>query len=548
MHAILRQLRRAALLSAGDGPSDVQLLESFLIQRDEAAFEALVRRHGPMVLGVCRRVTGNAHDAEDAFQATFLVLVRKAASLRSRQLLPGWLYGVAYRTALNTRTMTKKRRIKEQQAAQQPWTQVSNDGPPEELLARLDEELSRLPDRYRLPVLLCELQGRSRKEAARLLGLPIGTVSWRLAQARKLLAQRLARYGTMLAAGAVGAVLSQSAASAVPAALVRAVTVQALMTGTVPAPVQALTEGVLKTMLLSKLKVMWGLALAAIVGAGAVGLMYRPAVAADPNQPGGGRTAARPSQDELEELRLEIAALRKGLQATRERVKTLEDQLARLPASRPGMPGRGTPTVGYPVGNQTGSISSSGVGVGSNGSVTGTVSYSGMGTTGARTQSTSNAGTGTAYSGTTTSQASSGGGNITATTTRHPQNGSMSHSATGLGTGSMPSSAAALMKAGTQRMHSRETSTSAGTHITRPENLSLTGTRTESSSETKLEAKRRDAYDAIYRAAKDAIEQGLDPVDVAQAALKQLRKHPNDSQAADRLERALQRLARQRQR
>src|SRR5579884_214932 len=336
MHAILRQLRRAALLSAGDGPSDVQLLESFLIQRDEAAFEALVRRHGPMVLGVCRRVTGNAHDAEDAFQATFLVLVRKAASLRSRQLLPGWLYGVAYRTALNTRTMTKKRRIKEQQAAQQPWTQVSNDGPPEELLARLDEELSRLPDRYRLPVLLCELQGRSRKEAARLLGLPIGTVSWRLAQARKLLAQRLARYGTMLAAGAVGAVLSQSAASAVPAALVRAVTVQALMTGTVPAPVQALTEGVLKTMLLSKLKVMWGLALAAIVGAGAVGLMYRPAVAADPNQPGGGRTAARPSQDELEELRLEIAALRKGLQATRERVKTLEDQVATLQRQRRG--------------------------------------------------------------------------------------------------------------------------------------------------------------------------------------------------------------------
>src|SRR5579884_365008 len=318
MHAILRQLRRAALLSAGDGPSDVQLLESFLIQRDEAAFEALVRRHGPMVLGVCRRVTGNAHDAEDAFQATFLVLVRKAASLRSRQLLPGWLSGVAYRTALKTRAMTQKRRAKELQAAQQPSTQTSDDGPPEELLARLDEELNRLPDRYRLPVVLCELQGHSRKQAAQILGLPVGTVSWRLAHARKLLAQRLARYGTMLSAGAVTAVLSQSAATAVPAALVRAVTVQALATGTIPAPIQALTEGVLKAMLLSKLKVVWGVALAFVVGAGAVGLIYRPAVAADPTQPAARRAGARANQDELEELRLEIAALRKGLQVTRE--------------------------------------------------------------------------------------------------------------------------------------------------------------------------------------------------------------------------------------
>src|SRR5579884_2771929 len=336
MHAILRQLRRAALLSAGDGPSDVQLLEAFLSHQDEVAFEALVRRHGPMVLGVCRRVTGNAHDAEDAFQATFLVLVRKAASLRSRQLLPGWLSGVAYRTALKTRAMTQKRRAKELQAAQQPSTQTSDDGPPEELLARLDEELNRLPDRYRLPVVLCELQGHSRKQAAQILGLPVGTVSWRLAHARKLLAQRLARYGTMLSAGALAAALSEGSASAVPAGLLQAVTMQVLTTGTVPAPVQALTEGVLKAMLLSKLKIVWGVALAAVVGVGAVGLIYRPAVAADPNQPGGGGRAARATQDELEELRLEIAALRKGLQATRERVKTLEDQVATLQRQRRG--------------------------------------------------------------------------------------------------------------------------------------------------------------------------------------------------------------------
>jgi RNA polymerase sigma factor (sigma-70 family) len=339
MQAILRQLRRAALLSGGDGPSDAQLLESFLSHRDEVAFEALVRRHGPMVLAVCRRVTGNVHDADDAFQATFLVLVRKAASLRARQLLPGWLYGVAYRTALNTRTMKKKRWAKEQQAAQQPRPEP-DDGPPQELLDRLDEALHRLPDRYRLPVVLCELQGRSRKEAAKLLDLPVGTVSWRLAYARKLLAQRLARYGTMLSAGALTALLSQNSAKAVPAALVRAVTLHVLMTGTVSAPVQALTEGVLKVMLLSKLKLVWGVALAAVVGVGTVGLMYRPAVAADPQQTIG--AAARATADEIEELRLEIAALRKGLQATRERVKVLESQVATLrgPArSTAGVPG-----------------------------------------------------------------------------------------------------------------------------------------------------------------------------------------------------------------
>ena len=328
MHAILRQVCRAACLSMGDARSDAQLLESLLSHRDEVAFEALVRRHGPMVLGVCRRVAGNAHDAEDAFQATFVLLVRRAASLHSRQLLPGWLCKVAYRTALHTRTMAKKRRAKEQQAAQQPRTQAVDDGPPEELLARLDEELNRLPDRYRLPVVLCELQGRSRKQAAQLLGLPTGTVSWRLAHARKLLAQRLARYGTMLSAGAVTAVLSQSAAPAVPVALVRAVTLQAVMTGMIPAPIQVLTERVVKAMLLSKLKVVWGVVLAVVVSAGAVGMMYRPAVAADPQEPR--RDGAQATEDELDELRLEIAALRKGLQATRERVKTLENQLTLL--------------------------------------------------------------------------------------------------------------------------------------------------------------------------------------------------------------------------
>ncbi|HZU37673.1 MAG TPA: sigma-70 family RNA polymerase sigma factor [Gemmataceae bacterium] len=127
MNRLLCHLRRAALLSASSGPGDAQLLDAFLSQHDEAAFEALVRRHGPMVHSVCRRVVGNIHDADDAFQATFIVLVRKAASLRKRHLLAGWLYGVAFRTALKARAMSHKRRAKEKQAAQQPLSNTAAD-------------------------------------------------------------------------------------------------------------------------------------------------------------------------------------------------------------------------------------------------------------------------------------------------------------------------------------------------------------------------------------------------------------------------------------
>jgi RNA polymerase sigma-70 factor (ECF subfamily) len=143
-----------------------------------------------MVLAVCRRVLRHAQDAEDAFQATFLVLARKASSLRSRELLGHWLYGIAYRTALKARAMNLRRRTRESQARLRSCPEPA-DGDSEELLARLDAEISRLPEKYRVPVVLCELQGKSRKDVACLLGLPEGTVSSRLANARKLLARRL---------------------------------------------------------------------------------------------------------------------------------------------------------------------------------------------------------------------------------------------------------------------------------------------------------------------------------------------------------------------
>ena len=342
MNGVLRHLRRAALLSVGDGPSDAQLLQSFLARRDEAAFEALLHRHGPLVLGVCRRVLRNAHDAEDAFQATFLVLARNAGSIRSKQVVASWLYGVAYRTAMKARAMNAKRREKERKAGEMPRSEPPTDGNQEELLAQLDYELSRLPEKYRVPVILCELEGRSRREVARLLGVPEGTLSWRLAQAKKVLARRLSLYGTV----AVAALLAEGAASACLPAALRAATVKAVLSvGEVPAQVLALTGGVMKAMLLTKLKITACFAiLMLLAGVGATGLTYR-AFAQPPNQGAGYGTAlaSRLQADELEALRLEIEALRKSLQATRDRVKTLEEEVRGLKGQPGMMKGEGMP-------------------------------------------------------------------------------------------------------------------------------------------------------------------------------------------------------------
>jgi RNA polymerase sigma factor (sigma-70 family) len=179
--SVLGRLRRAVL--SHDGLTDAQLLGRFIGQRDEQAFETLLRRHGPMVLGVCRRVLGNEADADDAFQATFLVLVRKAGSLTRQALVSNWLYGVAHRTALKAKAMNRTRRVRENEAARSALAAAAHASrQPDELLERIDDELSRLPEKYRLPIILCELEGKSLKEAAGLLGCPNGTVASRLAR------------------------------------------------------------------------------------------------------------------------------------------------------------------------------------------------------------------------------------------------------------------------------------------------------------------------------------------------------------------------------
>ncbi len=267
--AVVQQTRRAVLRQDGAGLTDGQLVGYFLGRRDEAAFEALVRRHGPMVLGLCRRVLGNLHDAEDAFQATFLVLACKAGTIVPREAVGNWLYGVAHRTALKVRAATFRRRACEKQVKDMPEPVV--DGPEcrQELGLLLDRELSQLPDKYRLPIVLCDLEGRTRRAVARQLGLPDGTLSNHLATGRRMLARRLTRAGLAVAGGVASALFMENSAPAcVPAPLlsttVKAATLVAAgkpATQIVSVTVAALLKGELKSMLLTRLKLAVGVLL-----------------------------------------------------------------------------------------------------------------------------------------------------------------------------------------------------------------------------------------------------------------------------------------------
>jgi RNA polymerase sigma factor (sigma-70 family) len=260
---VLSQLRRFALHQRGRA-SDGDLLERFLARRDDAAFEELVRRHGPMVLGVCRRALADPHDADDAFQATFLILARRASSIAPASRVGPWLYGVARRVSLKARAAIQRRRSVERGAAlDRPGSPPET---PDDLRPLIDEELGRLPEKYRAPLVLCVLQERPRKEAAAALGWTEGTLSGRLARARAMLGDRLRRRGVEPAGLALLAEvpprLAQAAAS--PAAV-------------------ALTEEVIRTMVMTKLKAVVGvLALVAGVGFGAGAMAYRPAPAATP--------------------------------------------------------------------------------------------------------------------------------------------------------------------------------------------------------------------------------------------------------------------------
>jgi RNA polymerase sigma-70 factor (ECF subfamily) len=200
--------------------TDGQLLERFVTGRGEPAelaFAALVERHGPLVLHTCRSIVRDELDAEDAFQATFLVLVRKAGTLWTRDSLGPWLHQVAYRAARHARSDSIRRKIVEQTAAEMASVRAVAEPACDDLNAVVHEEVARLPDRYRVPVLLCDLEGRTYEQVARHLGCPVGTVKSRLARARERLRNRLARRGLDMPAGLFAAVrLDRSGWGAVP--------------------------------------------------------------------------------------------------------------------------------------------------------------------------------------------------------------------------------------------------------------------------------------------------------------------------------------------
>src|SRR5262245_32674770 len=266
----------------GSRRTDGELLAHFLGSRDDEALAALVRRYAPMVWGVCRRLLHIHHDAEDAFQATFLVLVRKAAGV-PRQAVANWLYGVARQTAVRLRVTAAKRGRRETQVVHMPEPTVE-EVRDADWQSVLDEELCRLPGHYRGVVVLCDLDGMTRREAARQLGIPEGSVASRLARARAMLAKRLARRGFGLPAGSVGAVLSVGSASgsappALVASAIKAVTLvaagQAAATGVISAKVAALTEGVITAMLTAKVRGVVALALVACaLAAGVTALAF----------------------------------------------------------------------------------------------------------------------------------------------------------------------------------------------------------------------------------------------------------------------------------
>jgi RNA polymerase sigma factor (sigma-70 family) len=272
----LRRLRGGGPAGGGE-PTDAELLERFVTRQEESAFEAVVRRHGPMVLGVCRHLLQDAHDAEDAFQATFLVLVSKAASIRNRTLLANWLYCVAYRVATRARSQAARRRARQTQGVEMVAAEPPPEGVGPELRPALYEELNRLPEKYRAPVVLCYMQGKTNTEAARQLAWPVGTVKGRLNRARTLLRTRLARRGLALSAGALAAALTQQPAAAVPAALLSATVKVGLLVaagqtaaaGLVAAQASSLSRGVLRTMYLTRLMIACTVLLGvSVIGAG----------------------------------------------------------------------------------------------------------------------------------------------------------------------------------------------------------------------------------------------------------------------------------------
>lgn len=309
--SFLRRLTRGMAAATLGDQTDRQLLERLLAARDEAVYEALVRRHGPMVYRVCWRVLQQAEDTEDAFQATFLLLARKLQTVRKRDSLASWLHGVAYRVALDSKAQTARRRRHHARAAAN-----SHPGPPEEitwgeLRTVLDSELQRLPEKWRVPLILCYLEGRSQEEAARQLGWSRSTLLRRLEEARAALGRRLTRRGVVWPAALSAVLLSDCVAPAALAPELVGSTVeatahvaagQAAASGLISVKVAALTEGVMQAMLMTKLKIATAVLIVVAVVAAGVSLTRHPTLAAPIPKPEPAKPVVLREDAELQRL------------------------------------------------------------------------------------------------------------------------------------------------------------------------------------------------------------------------------------------------------
>lgn len=271
--------------------ADGALLERFLATRDEAAFEVLLERHGPMVLRVCLATLADPDVVADAFQAVFLVLVRRAGAIRSRDSVASWLHGVARRVSARANGDAARRRKHERRAAQlTPETAPEGGGEEaDDATTALHEELARLPDRYREAVVLCYLEGLTCDEAARRIGRPVGTVKARLSRARGLLKQKVLRRGVLLPSAVIAAGAESIAAAPLPPGLWKATIQSVTQDGAIPARVISLAEGVLHAMQLLRIKLITVCVLTAALGVGAVMVARGALTASDETQVKGPR-------------------------------------------------------------------------------------------------------------------------------------------------------------------------------------------------------------------------------------------------------------------
>lgn len=327
---LLRFIRKIRETHEALAKSDAALLHAFVTKRDEAAFTALVHRHGPMVLAVCRRMLWNFQDAEDAFQATFLVLVRKARSLAPSLPLAGWLYGVAYRTAQNARRLKARRFAKEAPLCDVQEFETMTGATLRELRAVLDDELQRLPAAYRTAIVLCHLEEKTLAQAAKILDCPAGTVSSRLSRGREMLRKGLTRRGVTLPVCGLAATLSESMASAALPSLLVQSTVQAgllvvagkaLALGAASAKVALLAEATLKAVQISKPKLL--VSILVVIGTFGAGVGTLAFCAAGSQPHGAQLESTKTKADNSQKTTLQMLTV---LNRAKEAADTLEDK------------------------------------------------------------------------------------------------------------------------------------------------------------------------------------------------------------------------------